>query len=131
MFALKILRQRGPGVKNEIDAAVSQLHNLGVINALMEIMIESNRPLPAQNLIDYNASRAAWADGFAACLNNLTEFCERYLTTGNEAIRPADFGAGERLLAAGDLNEKEYEELYGRKPIPGVYKQPKPWHNAK
>jgi hypothetical protein len=127
MFALKMLRQRGPSVRSEIESAIGQLHNLGILNALMEIMIESNPPAPATDLIDYNALRAAWTDGFTACLKNLTEFTDRYLTAGQESMRAPDFGAGERLLAVGDITPEEYEQTYGRKPPAGIYKQPKPW----
>lgn len=115
MFFLKSINEN-PALITEIEAAVSILHRCGAIGALMEIQGERAKPQPTNHPLETNSARAAWMDGFNECLRDLCNFRTRYGVKEKENIAPANFGAGERSLATGDLTPEEYEAMYGRKP---------------
>lgn len=115
MFYLASINQN-PAMLTEIESAVGQLMRSGAIAALMEIQGERGKPQPTNHPLETNSARAAWLDGYSECLRDLCNFRTRYGVKEKENIAPANFGAGERSLATGDLTPEEYEAMYGRKP---------------
>jgi len=115
MFYLTSINQN-PSLLTEIEDAVGMLMRSGAIAALMEIQGERGKPQPTSHPLETNSARASWLDGYSECLRDLCNFRTRYGVTEKENIALANFGAGERSVATGDLTPEEYEAMYGRKP---------------
>lgn len=133
MFFLKSINEN-PALFTEIESAVSVLARTGLIGALMEIQGERAKPQPTTHPLETNSARAAWMDGYNEALRDLCHFRLRYSVKEKENVAPANFGAGERSLATGDLTPEEYEVMYGRKPpadlIPKQFLPTKPTPGA-
>jgi hypothetical protein len=124
MFYVKTLLAN-PALMTKIEECVSQLYQIGAISALMEIRGERNKPQPTAHPLELNAARAAWADGYLECIQDLCQFRERFTQSEQTPVRLATYGAGERSLALGDIDPDEYRKLYGRPAPDGIApKQP-------
>lgn len=103
---------------NAFRSATSQMRNIGAEAMLLDLASERSKPLPGDKPMEQAALRAAWHDGYVECLRDIFRFAERYIFTKEEQeAGQMNFGAPDELLKSGDINEEEYEQLTGHRPI--------------
>ncbi len=96
-----------------LRSALSQLHQINMFGALMELEGKRNMLLPSNHPLENNALRASWHDGYLAAIDDLYYFFDKYVQSSVDKPVPT-FGAADALLANKDITEEEYARLTKR-----------------